>query len=106
MQTRRTASKAAAAAMVGVGAVTGSPKVTAAIAITPSPQRKKFKHTHHGNNIGSSSRALSSLLSCSSETTTDDIRKEMKSLVMSHINIEGEDSSGGNLDTTTIGGWW
>ena len=104
MQTR-TASKAAATAMVG-GTITSSPKVTTAIAITPSPQRKKFKHTHHGNNIGSSSRALSSLLSCSSETTTDDIRKEMKSLVMSHINIEGEDSSGGNLDTTTIGGWW
>ena len=105
MQTRRPASKAAAAAMVG-GAVTSSPKVTAAIAITPSPQRKKFKHTHHGNNIGSSSRALSSLLSCSSETKTDDIREEMKSLVMSHINIGDEDSSGGNLDTTTIGGWW
>ena len=104
MQTRRTASKAAATAMVG-GAVTSSPKVTAAIAITPSPQRKKFKHTHHGNNIGSSSRALSSL-SCTSETTTDDIREEMKSLVMSHINIGDEDSSGGNLDTTTIGGWW
>ena len=103
MQTR-TASKAAATAMVG-GTITSSPKVTAAIAITPSPQRKKFKHTHHGN-IGSSSRALSSLLSCSSETTTDSIREEMKSLVMSHINIEGEDSSGGNLDTTTIGGWW
>ena len=104
MQTR-TASKAAATAMVG-GTITSSPKVTAAIAITPSPQRKKFKHTHHGNNIGSSSRALSSLLSCSSETTTDSIREEMKSLVMSHINIEGEDSSGGDLDTTTIGGWW
>lgn len=84
MQTRR-ASKVAAAA------VASSASSRAFVAVTPSP--KKHKTCHPSRQI---------------EFCSDNnIRNELKSLVLSHIDSIDENSDDvNNIDTDTLGGWW
>lgn len=89
MQTR--ASEAVAATVAASSSPNRSSAVRKLAAITPSPKRSK-----------TSGR----LIDFSPETKTTDIREEMKSLVLSNINIDGgAKSSDSKIDTTTIGGW-
>lgn len=80
---------------------------TAAVAVTPSPQRKKTKRTHNRESI---SPMMFVSLPVSSTRCANNLREEMTRLVWSHLMddaVEGGDfNRRTNVDTKTIRGWW